>query len=118
MSEGIKADDGKPRFDLLPWPALAACQRVFEHGGRKYAAWNYARGMAWLRLWNAAMRHLTAWALGEDNDPETGESHLTHAACSVLMLLTLVTLKRGKDDREPFPQSSPPDETPTDNHLK
>ena len=32
-------------------------------------------------------RHIFAWWGGEDKDPETGFSHLAHAACCLLFLM-------------------------------
>lgn len=55
--------------------------------------------MAWGRLLAAALRHLFAWAQGDDFDRESGRRHLAHAACCVLMLLALVMRGVGKDDR-------------------
>jgi hypothetical protein len=41
------------------------------------------------------------WAYwkGEDNDPETGLSHLAHAMCCVMFLLSYHLRKVGTDDR-------------------
>jgi hypothetical protein len=98
-NEGRKDDGGKPTFDLLPWGALAEIQAVLEYGAQKYEPWNWARGMKWLRLWNAVMRHLWAWVRGEDNDAETGLSHLAHAVCSLLFLIEYRRAGLGTDDR-------------------
>jgi hypothetical protein len=60
---------------------------------------NWRKGMAWHRLFGAALRHLWAWYRGEKADPETGLSHLAHAACCVLFLLTYELKGLGTDDR-------------------
>lgn len=85
---GRKADAGKPRWDLLPHLAAAAVVRVLTFGAERYApdGWLSVPN-ARTRYYAAALRHLTAWWLGEKRDPETGESHLAHAACCVLFLL-------------------------------
>lgn len=95
----IKADTHKPKFDLLPWDALSEIAKVYEFGKNKYSARNWEKGFDWLRLWNAAMRHLTAWERGEDKDPETNLSHTVHAAFCVLALVAHETRNIGKDDR-------------------
>jgi len=100
--EGLKYDDGKPRTDLLPTQALEGVASVLAFGARKYDTWNWARGMAYGRLIGAALRHIFAFARGEDNDKETGLSHLDHAACCILFLSTYVKTKRGTDDRFKF----------------
>lgn len=91
--EGRKADSGKRRFSLLPWKALGVVVDVLEFGARKYAVDNWKHVPdAERRYFDAALRHLQAWwtakQLGEEaTDPETGISHLGHAACCVLFLL-------------------------------
>jgi hypothetical protein len=96
---GIKHDVGKPRTDLLPFDALVEVADVLDYGARKYADRNWERGMAWGRMFGAALRHLFAWASGQERDPESGRLHLSHAACCVLMLLALTLRKTGTDDR-------------------
>jgi hypothetical protein len=67
--------------------ALRDAARVFEYGAKKYAAWNWAKGMAWSVPVACAARHLLAGAEGEIIDPESGLPHTGHVVCNVLMLL-------------------------------
>lgn len=98
--DAARKDDGnKPRYDLMPFDALDEVGRVFAFGATKYAAHNWCKGMAWGRLIAAACRHVGAFARGENNDPESGLSHLAHAACCVLMLLAYTKRGAGTDDR-------------------
>lgn len=55
--------------------------------------------MAWTRMSDAALRHITAWIEGEDKDWESGLSHLAHAICCLTFLLTYQLLNLGTDDR-------------------
>lgn len=103
MSEGIKADDGKARWDLLPFDALDEVAIVLAYGAKKYAPRNWELGMAWGRLLAACLRHLAQWAIGNEKDAESGLPHLSHAACCVLMLLALAKRNVGTDDREVTP---------------
>jgi hypothetical protein len=96
---GTKHDDGKPLLALLPFEALEAVGRVMTFGAKKYAANNWRGGFAWTRLVSSSLRHIFSWVKGEDLDPESGESHLAHAACCILFLLTFVLTKTGEDDR-------------------
>jgi hypothetical protein len=68
-------------------------------GANKYGDRNWERGMNWSRPFAALMRHMWAWWRGEDRDPETGLSHLAHAGCCILFLLTYQGHATGKDDR-------------------
>lgn len=95
---GSKDDSGKARTDLLPVAALVEVSRVFEFGAGKYGEYNW-KGLSVSRLYGAALRHLFAWWRGQDDDDETGRSHLAHAACCVLMALEQMLDRREYDDR-------------------
>jgi hypothetical protein len=99
QSEGVKFDGDKLRYDLLPPELLEETARVLTYGAVKYSARNWEKGMAWHRPFGALMRHMWAWWGGQDNDPETGYSHLAHAACCIAFLLTYERRKIGSDDR-------------------
>ena len=97
--EGHKDDDGKTLYFAMPWVALDEMAEVMTFGVGKYALFNFRKGMKYSRLWSAAIRHLVAWWRGEENDPETGKSHLAHALCCIGMLSEIQKLNRGEDDR-------------------
>ena len=97
----MKFDAGKPRFGLLPPAALTAVVKVFTFGAKKYAAHNYLKSTTLGRYSDAALRHIFAWLGGEETDPESGEPHLAHAICCLLMLLELRSRGLGEDDRMP-----------------
>jgi hypothetical protein len=87
---GDKFDTDKPRWDLLPLEAIACVVDVLTYGARKYAPDNWrAVPDAKRRYYAAAQRHLSAWWLGEQDDPETKLPHLAHACCCTLFLLAL-----------------------------
>lgn len=99
VTGGVKLDQGKARWDLLPCDALDAVAEVLTFGANKYAARNWELGMDWGRLQGALMRHVSAWAQGRDIDEESGKRHLAHAATCALMLLALTQRGDGTDDR-------------------
>lgn len=90
MSKGLKFDNGKERYDLLPPIALHEIAKVLTYGAQKYAPnnWRLVEDHE-SRYFAAAQRHLWAWQRGEKTDPETGISHLAHAACSLMFLADL-----------------------------
>ena len=98
-NNAVKADDNKPPMGLLPWPALVDVAKVLGFGAKKYDVHNWRKGMQWSRMYDAALRHLTAFIEGEDTDPESGLPHLAHCSCCILFLATYEKLKLGTDDR-------------------
>ena len=87
---GLKHDQGKPRYSLIPSSALASIVDVLEYGATKYApdGWKHVEN-ARERYYNASMRHIQSWWHGEKLDDETGLPHLAHAACCLMFLLWL-----------------------------
>lgn len=98
-AETIKFDEGKLRLSLIPRSLFIALGTVLTYGARKYEPYNWAKGTDWSRLYDATLRHLTAWWDGEDKDPESGYSHLWHALTNICFLIVYVAHGRGKDDR-------------------
>lgn len=87
-NQGIKHDSEKLRTDLIPTEALEEIIKVLGHGANKYKAWNWEH-IEKSRYYAATLRHLFAWWKGEDNDPESGISHLAHAACSIMFMMEI-----------------------------
>mgnify|MGYP007070987273 CR=1 FL=1 len=94
-----KQDGGKSRIDLIAPEMVFGVGDVLRFGAAKYAERNWERGMSWGRCFGAVMRHLWAWARGENVDPESGLPHLHHAACGVMFLIAYEARKLGTDDR-------------------
>jgi hypothetical protein len=95
----LKFDEGKLPLHLLSTEALNQTAAVLAFGAEKYAAHNWRKGFAWSRPLAAAMRHITAFNAGEDRDPESGLSHLAHAACCLMFLLEFEKTHPHLDDR-------------------
>lgn len=96
---GMKLDAGKPSMSLLSREALEQTALVLNFGREKYAAHNWRKGFAWSRPLSAALRHIMAFNDGEDKDPESGLSHLAHAACCIMFLLEFEKTHPELDDR-------------------
>ena len=97
--EGRKDDIGKTPWHLMPPDALNQIAQVLEFGANKYGDRNWEKGMHWSRPFSALMRRMWAWWRGENRDPETGLSHLAHAGCCILFLLSYEGRAHGTDDR-------------------
>jgi len=97
--EAKKFDTGKPPLSLISRTALEEEAKVMAYGVAKYGTHNWRQGMDFSRLVDTGLRHLYAFADGEDKDPETGLSHLAHARCCLAFLLEYEGRKVGTDDR-------------------
>jgi len=76
------------------------CAAAFDYGRRKYAEWNWAKGMAWSVPLACAARHLLALIQGKEHlDTESGVHHRGHVFCNVVMLLQYSRTYPEGDDR-------------------
>ena len=87
-SGGLKYDHGKLRYDLVPPHAIKAIADVLTYGADKYApnSWQTVSDGE-TRYTAAMMRHFEAYREGEELDPETGKSDLSHCLCNLTFLL-------------------------------
>ena len=85
--EGIKYDNEKLDWSLVPFNAMEGAIRVLQHGAKKYKPDNWKFVEPIERYYNAAMRHLTAIFNGELKDPDTGELHASHLLCNALFIV-------------------------------
>jgi hypothetical protein len=97
--------EGGTEADLLEaiaaiGPAWGECAAVFDYGRKKYAEWNWAKGMQWSVPIACAARHvLFGMMAGEPNDGESHLPHRGHFLCNIVMLLTFVRTYLEGDDR-------------------
>lgn len=100
--EAIRYDSDKPMWNLLDWEFIHEVVLVLTKGASKYSPENWKKGMSFSRPLNSLIRHVYSWWRGENNDPETGCSHLAHA-CANLIFLFRYTIDKEKygdfDDR-------------------
>lgn len=96
---GLKFDTDKPRMDLLDTNFLVGVAEVLTFGAKKYAAHNWRKGIEVSRSIAGAMRHITSFNSGENLDPESGKSHLYHAACCLMFAQGMLDSMPEKDDR-------------------
>ena len=96
---GLKYDSEKVPLDLLSTAWLWGTAAVLAFGAKKYSKHNWREGLEQSRLMAAALRHITAYNAGEDLDPETGLSHLTHASCCLMFAYEMRLTHPELDDR-------------------
>lgn len=92
ITDGKKHDSGKLRYDLLEPLMVEELVKVITYGADKYEdnGWKQVEPKRYVA---AAFRHFFAHLKGEDNDPESGISHLSHLLTNIAFLIYL-TKKR------------------------
>lgn len=95
---GMKGSKGS-QLSMVPPRALLALGEVYADGAEKYERDNWRKGYRYSLSVDALFRHLLAWMDGEDNDPESTHSHLTHVAWHAFTLWTFQDEGLGTDDR-------------------
>jgi len=100
----MKYDSGKPKIHLVPPEAIIEAAKVFGFGAEKYGENNWRQDIDKFpvsRHYSSIQRHLMAYHSGEDNDPESGLPHLSHALTQMMILLmtTLESDPELTDDR-------------------
>ena len=88
-------------FELSRKADMEDAVKVLAFGAKKYKAWNWAKGMAWSVPTGCALRHAQAIFSGEEYDPDSGERHLAHILCNLMMLDWYVQHYPEGDDRPP-----------------
>jgi len=86
--------------------ALEDATRVLEYGALKYAAWNWAKGMAWSVPTGCILRHARAIIEGQDIDHESGQPHMGHVVCNMMMLSWFIDHYPEGDDRPPVRETT------------
>lgn len=88
-------------WSVMPRWIVLLVGRVMQVGAAKYGAFNYRESRITASTYQDALeRHLQLWFDGEDNDPETGVSHLASAIAGCALLLDAQATGKLADDRQ------------------
>jgi hypothetical protein len=87
------------RFDLLPWDQLWKVAELYGRGAKKYDDRNWEKGYPVSLSMAALVRHLSLFWQGEDNDPETGCSHLASVIFHALAMMRFIETFPAMDNR-------------------
>lgn len=97
--KGIRLNEGKPRYDLVPQHAQKEYVNVLTFGSTKYAERNWEQGMSWSKVIASLKRHVAKIEQGEDYDEETGLLHSAHVMCNAGFLTEYYKTYPQGDDR-------------------
>ena len=84
--EGIKFDDDKLLWSLIPWGPMHEVAKVLTDGANKYTADNWKKVDA-DRYREALLRHTLTYQGGEINDPDSKSHHLAHVVANALIIM-------------------------------
>ena len=95
--------EDKSGVDQIPVETLLEWGQVFTMGAKKYGRDNWKSGTDWHEFYGSALRHMFAFWKGEDNDPESGLSHLAHALWNIGAIRYYQIHELGEDSRDELP---------------
>lgn len=108
--DNLRKDDGKLRFDLIPWEWLEALAEVLGAGARKYTDRGWEAGMDYNRCTAALLRHHTKYLKGEKHDVGPGgvrTHHMAQVAWNALVIMSYDLRGVGKDNLPKYPLALP-----------
>jgi hypothetical protein len=116
--------EGKTPFEYLIYEVLAGDAEVHKSGADKYGVRNWRQDEILASTYEGAiLRHFTAWAQGQDLDPDSGASHLYHirACCAIIldadMRGTLIDDRDRVESKEPVQERSGKDRRISEPHV-
>jgi len=97
--DGVKYDNDKPRWSLLPWDVVEQIVKVLTFGAKKYEDNNWKKVQQAEDRYESAMhRHLFAHKSGKWLDDESRLPHLAHAACCLIFWMWFELRKTREDE--------------------
>jgi cytidine deaminase len=89
VTDFMKFDAGKLRYDLIPPSALKGLAEVLTFGAKKYKPNNWREVDDPDKYVAAAMRHFEDYRAGQELDTDSSLAHLKHAMTNIAFLLEL-----------------------------
>lgn len=97
-------NEGKPRLSLIPKSATWAAAEAFTYGASKHGDYSWTKGSHTMtQMLDKALRHLTQFQDGEDNDKESKLLHLASVLADVSIAVDLYYNYNYLDDRNKRP---------------
>ncbi len=87
--------EGKGRYDLIPWDAIHELAIHCEQGAKKYGERNCEKGIPMHSLIDSAIRHLSCYLRGMDDEP-----HLRAALWNVAFA---IWMEKNRPDMQDIP---------------
>ena len=88
----LRFNNGKPEVSQVDPRFIKALADLMTKSAKKYGKFNWALGQEFHTPFDSLQRHLLDFMSGEDNDKESGLSHLIHAAANCMIIWTSLQL--------------------------
>lgn len=95
--KGQRFNEGKLKWSLVHFKSLEPMIKVLQFGTKKYSAHQWKKGLDKTEILESMQRHLAALLDGEENDSESGCSHMGHIQCNALFYNYMVEQEKLKE---------------------
>ncbi len=94
-TNGVRFNEGKPRWSLVHYQSMVPMIRVLEYGAEKYDDHNWKKGLVPVEVLECLQRHVAALMDGEEFDKESGQPHIGHILCNAMFYSYFTTTEEG-----------------------
>jgi hypothetical protein len=102
ITRALRYNGDKLQWSLVDFESIESMVQVLMFGTKKYDRDNWKKGMPYTQICESLLRHIFAFLSGEDNDPESGLSHIGHMQCNTMFLDYAFKQHKEYDDRFEF----------------
>jgi hypothetical protein len=95
---GDRFNEGKRKWSLVDFESLEPMVEVLESALSKYNKNNWKKGLYVNEMCESLLRHTFSFLNGEDNDKESGISHIGHILSNAMFLSYMMREKRDEFD--------------------
>lgn len=96
IKQALRYNDDKLKWSYVHFGSLEPMVRVLMFGATKYEPFNWQRGLKKDEILESMQRHLAKLIDGEQNDPESGLSHIGHIMCNAMFWSYTDLKEKGK----------------------
>jgi Domain of unknown function (DUF5664) len=109
ISTGLRDNKEKTRWRNVPLFLFEPVIKVGQFGEKKYATYNYLKGLGLNDTLDALKRHLMKFEspYESDNDEESLQNHLAHVAWNAIVALHMLNTRPELDDRYKLDKKGP-----------
>lgn len=109
MSQAVRSNVNKLRWDLMDWKSLEEVVKVLEFGANKYAPKNWEKGLHREEILESIQRHNVELFSKEEVDEDSQLLHAAHIACNAIFYIHFLRNKSFSPTRNnPFTQKEKP----------